>query len=103
MKVLLVLGLFLSWLMMGCSEQVPSKSEQAYLDTADSLRAYQSAPYLQKELAANEKARDLLKLDFENFKEKYDWNDDEVEVFTEIILGHVRIAKMMESFDLQAE
>jgi len=98
--LLLATGLML---ITGCSEHVPDKHEQLYLDTADSLRAYQSTSYLQKELAANEKARDLLEMEYEDFKAKHDWNDEEVEVFSDIILGHVRIAKVMESFDLNDE
>ncbi len=79
-----------------CSEHVPGKYEQLYIDAADSLELYQSAPYLQKELAGNEKARDLLKLDYKDFKEKHAWNDEEMEVFAGVIQGHVSIAKTLE-------
>lgn len=86
-------------LVQGCSEHVPDKHEQLYLDTVDSLKLYQNMPYLTKELAGNEKARDLLELDYIEFKEKHDWNDKEMEVFADIIQGHVNIAKTLSSFN----
>ena len=92
----LTLSVFLT---LGCSEHVPDKHEQLYLDTVDSLKLYQNMPYLTKELVGNEKARDLLELDYIEFKEKHDWNDKEMEVFVDIIQGHVRIAKTLESFN----
>ena len=87
------------FLFTGCSEHIPDEHEQRYLDAADSLTLYQNAPYLQKELAGNQKARDLLTLNYVDFKEKYDWNDHEMEEFAEIIQGHVSIAKNLESFN----
>ncbi|MFK7783613.1 MAG: hypothetical protein AB8B56_00785 [Crocinitomicaceae bacterium] len=96
-----ILALLFSLLMFSsCSEHIPSKNEQAYLDTVDSLRLYQSAPYLQRELAGNEKARDLLKLEYADFKEKHDWNNEEIEVFVDIIQGHINIAKLTDSYNL---
>ena len=59
-------------MMSSCSEHVPTKNEQLFLDAADSLRIYQTAPYLQLELAGNQKARDLLEMDYEDFKEKHE-------------------------------
>lgn len=93
-----IISLFL-FSLFGCSEHIPNKHEQLYLNTVDSLELYQNAPYLQKEIAGNEKARDLLELDYEDFKEKYDWNDEEMDVFAKVIQGHVSIAKTLESFN----
>ncbi|MDG1331474.1 MAG: hypothetical protein P8P74_04045 [Crocinitomicaceae bacterium] len=92
--VLLLFTLIIS----GCTEHVQNKHEQLYLNAADSLTLYQNAPYLQKELAGNEKARDLLELDYQDFKEKHSWNDKEMDVFAGIIQGHVRVAKTVDSF-----
>ena len=43
----IALGLIL---VFGCSEHIPDKHEQLYLDTADSLKLYENLPYLKKEL-----------------------------------------------------
>lgn len=86
-------------LILSCAEHVPSKNEQLYLDAADSLKRYQNVPYIQKEIASHETTSDLLKLDYEDFKEKHDWKNEEVEVFAEIIQGHVSIAKTLEAFN----
>lgn len=92
----IILGLML---MFSCSEHIPDKHEQLYLDTADSLKLYENLPYLKKELIKNEKARDVLELDYIEFKEKHDWNDEEMQVFADIIQGHVSIAKTLSSFN----
>lgn len=76
-----------------CSEHIPTKSEQFYLDAADSLKLYHNFTYLKKQLASSEKTRDLLKMDYVDFKQKHNWNDDEMEVFANVIQGHVSIAK----------
>lgn len=86
----------LALLMSSCSEHIPNKHEQRYLDAIDSLKMYRTAPYLEKELAANEKTRDLLELSYEDFKDKYDWNDEEMDVFSDIIQGHVQVAKLLD-------
>ena len=91
--------LFCSLMVLSCSEHVPDKYEQLYINAGDSLKLYQSAPYLQKELAGNQKARDLLTLDYLEFKKKYDWNDLEMEELAEIIQGHVSIARNLQSFN----
>lgn len=90
-------------LMSSCSEYIPSQEEQAYINTADSLQHYQNIPYLQKQLISNEKARDLMKLDYEEFKEKHHWNDEEMDVFYDIIKGHLSIAKMLDSFNTRTD
>lgn len=86
-------------MMLSCSEHIPNKHEQLYLDTGDCLKIYQDMPYLKKELAGNEKARDVLALDYADFKEKHNWDDDEMEVFASIIQGHVSISKTLNSFN----
>ena len=85
--------------MSSCSERVPSQNERLYLDAADSLKIYQTAPYLQRELAGNQKARDLLEMDYEDFKEKHELNDEEVQVFIEIVYGHISVAKLADSYE----
>lgn len=87
-------------MLSNCSEHIPSKNEQLYLDAADSLRLYKDVPYMKKEIAGHETTRDLLKMDYEDFKEKHDWNDEEIEVFVDIIQGHVSIAKLTDSYNL---
>ena len=94
---------FLILLMSSCSEHIPSKEEQAYINTADSLKHYQNITYLQKQLISNEKARDLMELDYEEFKEKHHWNDEEMDVFYDIIKGHLSIAKMLDSFNTRMD
>lgn len=87
-----------SLLLSNCSESIPNEHEQRYLDAVDSLKLYQTTSYLQKEIAANEKTQDLLDLSYYDFKEKYNWNDQEMDVFSDIVQGHVRIAKTLDSF-----
>lgn len=84
-----------------CSEHIPSEHEQAYLDTADSLSLYENVPYMEKELISNEKARDYLKLDYEEFKEKHEMTDAEMDVLSEIMQGHVDIARMLNSIEIR--
>jgi hypothetical protein len=95
--------LFSLLMMSSCSEHVPTKNEQLFLDAADSLRIYQTAPYLQRELAGNQKARDLLEMDYDDFKKKHGWNDEEVQAFIEIMYGHISVAKLTDSYNLNDE
>ena len=99
MKLTLSTFLFSLLMMSSCSEHVPTKNEQLFLDAADSLRIYQTAPYLQRELAGNQKARDLLEMDYEDFKEKHEWNDEEVQAFIEIMYGHISVSKLADSYE----
>lgn len=91
-------GIGLTLLILSCSEPIPNEHEQRYLDAVDSLKLYQTTSYLQKEIAANPKTQDLLDLSYADFKEKYNWNDEEMDVFSDIVQGHVSIAKTLESF-----
>ena len=84
-------------LLFGCSERIPNKYEQLYLDTTDSLRLYKDVNYLKKEFESSEKARDYLTLDFEEFKEKHDLTDEEMEILSKIMQGHVDIARLLNS------
>lgn len=80
-----------------CSQPTPTPHHQRYLDAADSLTLYQRSPYLQKELASNEKSRDLLEMSYNEFKEKYNWDDQEMDHFSNTIQGHIRIAKTLDT------
>lgn len=94
--VLSSIGLML--IILSCADPIPNEHEQRYLDAVDSLKLYQTTSYLQKEIIANEKTQDLLNLSYHDFKEKYNWNDEEMDVFSDIVQGHVRIAKTLDSF-----
>lgn len=93
----IIFPLIALFLFFSCSEHIPSKHEQAYLDTSDSLALYKNVPYLEKELISNEKASDYLKLDYDAFKEKHAMTDAEMDVLAEIMQGHVDIARMLNS------
>ncbi len=83
-------------LLYSCSEQVHSKQEQFYIDTADSLRLYKDLPYLSKELRANEKAQDFLELNFHDFRKKYNITNTEMKALIEAIHGHISVAKTID-------
>ena len=97
-KISTILLLFL--FALSCTQRVPSKYEQGYRTTADSLQLYKNVPYIEKELISNEKARDFLKMDFNAFKEKHEMTDIEMDVLCEIMQGHVDIARMMNSMEI---
>jgi hypothetical protein len=82
--------------LIGCSEHVPNKHEQLYLNTADSLKLYQDLSYLRKELKANQKAQDFLELDFSDFKKKHNLTNSEMKVLEETMQGHINVAKTID-------
>ena len=91
-----------SLLMFGCSEHIPNKHEQLYLDTADSLNLYKDYPYIQKEFKANQMARDFTELNFIDFKEKHEMSNAEMKVLAKIMQGHINIAKTINSVNADA-
>ena len=99
MKAALNIILFPLLMMSSCTEHALTKNEQFFRDAADSLRMYQTAPYLQRELAGNQKARDLIEMNYQDFKKKHDWNDEEVKEFIEIMYGHISVAKLADSYE----
>lgn len=98
-KISTILLLFL--FALSCTQSVPSKYEQTYLNTSDSLQLYKNVSYIEKELISKEKARDFLKIDFDAFKEKHEMTDLEMEVLCEVMQGHVDIARMMNSMEIR--
>ncbi len=93
------LTLICVFIIASCSNPTPSEHEYRYQNALDSLKLYQYTSYLQKEIAGNEKTRDLLELSYDDFKEKYQWNDAEMDEFSDMIQGHVRIAKTLDALN----
>jgi len=93
------LGLFLSLLILGCSESRPNKQEQRYLDTADSLKRYADLPDVKAQLDTSEMIKDIVELSFDEFKNKYDVDDNGVDVFSLSVLTTIEIAKTFQSIE----
>jgi hypothetical protein len=91
--------LLCSFLVLACSDHIPNEHEQYYLDTADSLSLYKDVTYMKKQLEVNEKARDYMSIGFDEFKEKYDMIDDEMNVLSDLMQGHVDLARMLNSMN----
>lgn len=85
--------------LISCGRATPDAHEQLFLDTAEALNNYSSVSTVQKQLA-NPLVRDYARLNYADFKQKYNLGDAEMDNLAKSFQTTVEIAKAYQRIEM---